>query len=285
MGSDYICSSFDYDSNNFLKPILHTTHKNADPDSFAGVLWGVDIFGGCSLVHNPSRIVRNLMEYMNFRENTCWNFKRVFAYDVSSPEKLPITQAEKLVVVDHHSRNSFRNAKLIWRPRASLSMNLYDISEGLNLSEKVLFTFAVALVTDTAILRTASSEELIYLSKFLKGRKLEDVFKVIFEGSVKMEDFLRDLSGIKMEKSICFGRFSNEDHFLFFCDTFMYALRCNIVAGEFDWGVWIYAEKKMIQPLFRVLKILEKDFKRSGGRLIGANLRTVVGRLTDLLQL
>ena len=47
-----------------VNPILHVTHKKADPDSFAGVLWGLEVFGGCALVHQPNRIVRNLMEEM-----------------------------------------------------------------------------------------------------------------------------------------------------------------------------------------------------------------------------
>ena len=279
-----IFTDLDFDSYDDVKPILHVTHKNADPDSFAGVLWGVNLFGGCSLVHNPSRIVRNLMEILDFRERMCWNYKRIFAYDVSSPEKLPISSPERLVVIDHHPKNSFEGVKLIWRPRASLSMNLYDLSEGLDLPDEVLFSFAVALVTDTAVLRTASSEELLYLSKFLRGKRLEDVFKVVFEGSVKMEDFLSDLSGVKKEGSICHGKFSSDDHFLFFCDTFMYALGCEVVAGELDWGVWLYAEKEMVQPLFRALKILERDFKRIGGKLMGADLHRVLNRLIDLLQ-
>ena len=263
--------------------MIHTTHKDADPDSFAGVFWGSRIFGGCSLVHNPSRVVRNLIKVGGFREKICWDFKRVFAYDVNSPEKLPIRSPERLVVIDHHPKNSFKSDVVIWRPRASLSMNLYDISDGLNLPDEVLFTFAVALVTDTAVLRTASSEELFYLSKFLKSKRLEDVLKVIFTGSVKMGEFLKDLESIVVDGPLCFGKFSSEDHFLFFCDTFMYALGCEIVAGEFDWGVWMYAEKSRIQDLFRALKILETDYKRIGGKLMNVDLHTVINRLRDLL--
>ncbi len=268
-----------------LKPVIHVTHRNSDPDSFAGVLWGSRVLGGCSLVHNPSRIVRNLLKVVNFRERTCWNFKRVFAYDVNSPDKLPINPVENLVVIDHHPKNSFRDVTLVWKPRASLAMNLYDISAGINLPDEVLFSFAVALVTDTAILRTASSEELYYLSRFMKGRRLEDVFKVIFKGSVKMEEFLKDLESIAINGPLCFGKFSNEDHFMFFCDTLMYSLGCEIVVGELEWGIWMYAEKGMVQELFRVLKVLERDYKRVGGKLIGADLHTVLKRLTDLLPL
>ncbi len=265
--------------------MIHITHRNSDPDSFAGVFWGSHVFGGCSFVHNPSRIVRNLIQVVSFQEKTCWNFKRVFAYDVNSPDKLSINSTENLVVIDHHPKNSFSDVTLIWKPRASLSMNLYDISDGINLSDDVLFAFAVALVTDTAILRTASSEELFYLSKFIRRKRLEDVFKVIFRGSVRMEDFLKDLEGIVVNGSLCFGRFSNEDHFMFFCDTLMYSLGCEIVIGELDWGIWMYAEKSVVQDLFRVLKILEKDYKRVGGKLIGADLHTVLKRLIDLLPL
>ncbi len=267
-----------------LKPVLHVTHKNADPDSFAGVLWGKRIFGGCTLVHNPSRTVKNLMEEIGFEDRICWDFRRVFAYDVNSPDKLPIV-SENLIVIDHHPKNFFDEAKVYRRVRSSLSMNLYDISSGIDLPEDVLFSFAVALVTDTAILRTASSEELEYLSKFLGRRKMEDVYKVVFKGSVNMEDFLKDLNDLSFSGEVCYGRFSVEDHFMFFCDTFMYALGCKVVAGEFDWGVWIYSEKGYMQKVFKVLKSLEEKFRREGGKIIGADLCVVLSLLEDLLPL
>ncbi len=270
-----------------MKPILHVTHRKADPDSFAGVLWGLEVFGGCALVHQPNRIVRNLIEEMKIELKECGDYRRVFAYDVDSPEKLPIN-AENLVVFDHHSRNSFEGVDLKWRPRASLSMNLFDISSeaGYELSDGVLFSFAVALVTDTSVLRTATSEELYYLSVFLKNRRMEDVFRVIFRGAVKMEPFLKDLESVGKSGSLCYGKFSSEDHFTFFCDTFMYSLECSVVIGELDWGVWFFSEKRFVQRLFHFLKELEKmGYERKGGKVIGMKIEEALRFSEDLLQL
>jgi hypothetical protein len=268
-----------------LNPIIHVTHKNADPDSFAGVLWGKKIFGGCTLIHKPSRVVKNLMEELNLDFETCWDFKRVFAYDVDSPEKLPL-KPDSLVVFDHHPRNSFKDVRLYWRPRASLSMNLYDISReaGYELDEDILFAFAVALTTDTALLRTATSEELLYLSLFLQERRMEDVFKVIFKGAVKIEDFMNDLNSLNVSNGICYGRFSKEDHFMFFCDTFMYALDCKIVLGELEWGVWFFSEKAFLQKMFGIIKKMENEgYVRKGNRVFEITLDIALRYLSDLL--
>ncbi len=267
-----------------MAPILHVTHKRADADSLAGVIWGVEIFGGCSLVHEPNRVAINLMREIDFKPRICWDFKRVFAYDVDRPERLPM-DFENLVVFDHHPRNSFRNVELHWQPRASLAMNLYDISieAGYELTAKILFSFAVALVTDTALLRTASSEEMYYLSLFLNGRRMEEVYEVVFRDAVRMEDFVGDLSTIESEKGVCWGRFSSDDHFTFFVDTFMYALGCSVVVGERDWGVWVYAKKRRVQEAFRILKKLESVYDRKGGKLIGARLDEILSYLLDSL--
>ncbi len=268
----------------FPIPILHITHKDADADSLAGVFWGVRTFGGCSLVHNPDTAARNLMKKLNFNPIPCKNFRVIFAYDVEKPERLPCIP-DRLVVFDHHVKNSLECERKFWKPRASLSMNLYDLSKdaGIKLRDDVLLGFAAALVTDTAFLRTASSEELTYLGKFLGRRKLEEIMEIVLGGRIELSSFIADLMSIEVENGMCFGHFKNEDHFVFFVDSLMYALECNVCAGLLDWGVWVFAKKSCVQRVFQKLKKLEAmGYKRKVGKIYGLkDLELVKGILTS----
>ena len=278
----------------FLKivevPIIHVTHINADPDSFAGVFWGKEVFGGCSIIDNPDIVTKNLMEKLNFKENMCKNYILALFYDIEKFERMPCFP-ERIVVFDHHPKNELLDLdddriKVFHRKRASLSMNLYDISKdtGLKLSDDVLTAFAAALVTDTAFLRTARSEELLYLSKFLDGRKMEDIFEIVLGGRISWKEFLKDLNGVKFCKEICYGDFTNENHFLFFVDSMMYALSCKVVVGRFKWGIWVYTKKEHIQEVFSRLKALERDgYVRKGGKLYGIkDIEEIVAKLCDV---
>ncbi len=241
------------------------THKKADPDSFAGVLWGLRIFGGYSLIDTPDLPTRNLIEFLKFKGNFSWNHKLVIVYDTSRYSALPF-KPDRFIVVDHHDsideKLLLEAEKVIKKPRASLSMNLYDISRecGVSLPEDVLFSFAVALTIDTALLRTARSEELEYLSYFLNGRRMEDVYKVILKGKIKdLGKFIEDLKSLEIideRRKICFLSFSEDDHFFFFVDTFMYSLDCEIVVGKMSWGTWIYSIKELTSKVFSIAKKL-----------------------------
>jgi len=265
---------------NFLKitavPIIHVTHINADPDSFAGVLWGKEVFGGCSFIDSPDIATRNLIDKIGFRERRCKSFTTAFFYDVDKLERMPCFP-ERVIVFDHHPKNEFLNLeddriRVFHKKRASLSMYLYDISSiaGIKLSDDVLISFATAIVTDTAFLRTARSEEMLYLSKFLKNWKMEEIFEVVLGGKIYWKEFLLDLNRIKFCKDVCYGDFSNENHFLFFVDSMMYALSCKVVVGRFKWGIWVYTKKSHIQETFKLLKEIElKGYKRKSGKIYG----------------
>ena len=266
---------------NLEKPIIHVTHKRADPDTFAGVYWGLNVFGGCSIVDSPRRVVLNLMRRLNFTSRKCPAITTIL-YDTNRYEDVP-EFTSRLVIIDHHPwldpALEMIAEKVIRRPRSCLAMNLYDMSKdaGLKLPDEVLLSFALALITDTAILRTASSEELLYLSKFLNGRKMEEVFKLAFEGVVDPITFAREIEKVEVLKTkykICHGRFSSDENFMYFIDTFMYVLGCRIVVGKLDWGIWVYTEKSLIQKVYPLLKDMEsKGYRRRGGRIF--NLKDV----------
>lgn len=248
-----------------MKPLLHMTHKKADPDSFAGILWGTEVFGGFSLIDSPDLPTRNLIKFLKFKENFSWNHKLVIVYDVNKFSALPF-KPERFIIIDHHDSIEkellLEAEKVIRKPRASLSMNLYDLSKecGISLSENVLFSFAVALTVDTALLRTAKSEELEYLSYFLGKKRMEDVYRVILKGKVKnLEKFIEDLKSLEIlddNRKICLLRFSEDDNFFFFVDTFMYSLDCEIVIGKMAWGTWVYSIKDLTSKIFSLTKKL-----------------------------
>ena len=151
-------------------------------------------------------------------------------------------------------------------------MNLYDISKdcGFKLDEDVLLAFAAALATDTAFLRTAGSEELTYLGKFLGRRKMEDVFEVVLGNRIELKTFIKDLEGIEVSNGICYGRFSRDDHFIFFADSLMYSLGCKTVVGLLEWGVWVFTRKKDVQHVFSKLKELDRlGYERRVGKIYG----------------
>ena len=279
---------------NFLKiikvPIMHVTHINSDPDSFAGVLWGKEVFGGCTFVDNPDIATKNLIRKIGFEEKRCSSFINAFFYDVNQVDKMPFFP-ERIVVFDHHPKNELLNLKedkikIFHKKRASLSMYLYDISKevGLKLSDDVLISFASAVVTDTAFLRTARSEEMLYLGKFLKNHKMEEIFEIVLGGRIHWKSFLKDLYSLNFCKNICYGEFSSENHFLFFVDSIMYALSCEVVIGKFEWGVWVYTKKESIQKAFSELKAFErKGVERKGGKLYGVkDIEEVVAKLCDI---
>ncbi len=264
-------------------------HRRSDPDAFSGVYWGWKVFGGCTLVHSPRRAVLNVMRKLGFEPRDCDGPLTVISYDTNRLEDLPRVP-DRLILVDHHPWMDPKLERLAWkvirRPRACLAMNLYDMSReaGLDLPEDVLLTFALALVTDTAILRTAGSEELEYLSRFMKGRKMEEILELAFGGVVDPRGFAQEVLSVEKVGRICFGHFENDDHFLFFVDTFMYVMECEIVIGRLDWGVWVYSKKHLVQKVYPILKEMELEgYRRRGGRLFGlGDVDLILERLSGI---
>lgn len=186
-----------------------------------------------------------------------------FVYDTSEPDQLPFF-VHHYCVFDHHINSSgefIRNAFYSHiRPRSVNVLNLYDLVD--ELPEDVLFCFAVALVSETAFLRTACSEDLVYLSKFLTAHVLEDIFELILEGRVKdQEGFLRRLSKIQIvDDCVRVGIIECEDDDEFLCaaDVAMYPLSLSVLIGRMPWGVWVYCKKKLVQKVFAALGQFKK---------------------------
>lgn len=246
------------------------THKRADADSFASTYWGYKLFGGGIYIDEPDLTVKKLMELFSIENCFPPKIHLFFIYDTSDPEQLPFS-VSNYCIFDHHkvcSKNFVEGAiHSHIRLRSANVLNLFDLSEG-KLPEDVLFAFAVALVSETAFLRTASSEDLMYLSKFLVDHVLEDVFELILEGRVKnIESFLTRLSKINIINAdfrIGIVECEDDDEFLCVADVAMYPLSLSVLLGRLPWGVWVYCKKKFVQKIYRSLRHFKN---RKAGRI------------------
>ncbi|MCX7813102.1 MAG: hypothetical protein N2250_05575 [Pseudothermotoga sp.] len=218
--------------------------------------------------------MKKLMERFSVRNFFPSKIQLFFVYDTSDPEQLPFA-VSSYCIFDHHRVQSkeFVDGAIRShiRLRSANVLNLFDLSGG-KLPKDVLFAFAVALVSETAFLRTASSEDLMYLSKFLVGHVLEDVFELILEGRVKnVEGFLERLSKIKIidaDFKIGIVECEDDDEFLCVADMAMYPLSLSVLLGRLPWGVWVYCKKKFVQRIYRSLRRFKK---RKAGRIYETN--------------
>ncbi|MBC7123147.1 MAG: hypothetical protein H5T94_07950, partial [Pseudothermotoga sp.] len=228
------------------------------------------LFGGGIYIDEPDLTVRKLMQ--RFCVKNCFppHIQLFFVYDTSDPQQLPFLVPHYCIFDHHNNPHKGFVEKAFYshiRLRSANVLNLYDLSRQV-LPDDVLFCFAVALVSETAFLRTACSEDLMYLSRFLSGHVLEDVFELILEGRVKdISDFLTRLSRIEIVDSrerIGIIECKDDDEFLCVVDLAMYPLSLSVLLGKMPWGVWVYCKKKLVQKVYSALRRFEN---RKAGRI------------------
>ncbi len=253
---------------------MHVTHVNADADSFASAYWGYQTIGGGIYVDNPDSTVLNLMKKFGVKNFIPERVHCFYVYDTCDPKKVPFS-VSNYRVFDHHTDcclefvNKADFAHI--RHRTANVMNLYDLSEKTELDEKVLFCFAVALVTDTGFLKTARSEETEYLARFLAKHTLEEVFDVILFGKVKdikrLSDILSKIQIIEQKFKLGLVECDSDDEFLCVVDLLMFPLGLSVVIGKLPWGTWIYCKKSLVQKVYQ--QILRNFPNREAGKLFG----------------
>lgn len=253
---------------------MHLTHINADADSFASAYWGYRTIGGGIYVDNPDSTVLNLMKKLGVRNVFPEHIHCFYVYDTCEPKKVPFS-VYNYRIFDHHvgCHSEFLNkADFAYvRQRTANVMNLYDLSKEMQLDEEVLFAFAVALVTDTGFLKTARSEELEYLARFLGRYILEEVFDAILFGKIKntkkLFDVLSKMQIIEKKYRMGLVECEDDDEFLCIVDLLMFPLGLSIIIGRLPWGIWVYCKKNLVQKIYQ--QIL-KDFpNREAGKVFG----------------
>lgn len=195
-----------------------------------------------------------------------------YVYDTCEPQKVPF-DVYNYRVFDHHASccpEFLSKADFVHvRQRTANVMNLYDLSKEMQLDEKVLFAFAVALVTDTGFLKTARSEEIEYLAKFLGNHILEEVFDVILFGKIedtkRFVDILSKIQIIEQRFKIGLVECENDDEFLCVVDLLMFPLGLSIIIGRLPWGIWVYCRKNLVQKIYQ--QLLRNFSNREAGKL------------------
>jgi len=232
--------------------------------------------------------VRKLMDRFSVRNHFPPKIQLFFIYDTSDPQQLPFLVSH-YCIFDHHNNSHEEFVEKAFythiRLRSANVLNLYDLSHQV-LPDDVLFCFAVALVSETAFLRTASCEDLTYLSKFIGRHVLEDVFELILEDRVKdVTNFLTRLSKIEIVESkvkIGIVESKDDDEFLCVADIAMYPLSLSVLLGRMPWGVWVYCKKKLVQKVYSALRRFED---RKAGRIYETrDVEVVLNAILETLE-
>ncbi|GAB6189721.1 hypothetical protein JCM30566_14620 [Marinitoga arctica] len=269
---------------NFIKDkrILHTTHYHSDCDGIASVYWGINIFGGDYYIPTPElRSAEGVIEYLQLNKNNIINFDYYdyyFIYDTSNTEDINFLSLnnKKYIVFDHHpnAEKSFvKNAYMYYiNPMSANVINLYDLSiqNLIDLDEKILMSFSIALYTDTLMLRTARSNEFKYFSKFIGKHNFEDILNIIYSKSIEENIFFDTLSNIKIywinNLKVSIGEFENINLYQAFLDSIFNVLNIDVSIGILPLGIKLQVKKihvqkiyhKILVPIQRKLKIKRK---------------------------
>jgi len=229
------------------KKILHTTHTKSDCDGIASIYWGLNVFDGDYFIQEfELRTASGLIKTLNLKTGGKTNFEEYdifFIYDTEKSENVDFLPLNDIpyVIFDHHpGRDSdfLNNAIYKFNRQASANViNLYDISieNDISLSDKILFSFAVALYTDTAMFRTARSTEFMYFSKFLNGRKFEEILETIYFEKINRKEFITQISKTQFYEinslSVGVCVFKTQDEFYAFIDSLFDVLSLDVFIG------------------------------------------------------
>lgn len=266
------------------KKILHTTHTKSDCDGIASIYWGLNVFGGDYFIQEfELRTASGLIKTLNLKTGGKINFEEYdifFIYDTEKSENVDFLPLDNIpyVVFDHHpGRDSKFLDNAIYkfnRPSSANVINLYDISieNNINLSDTILFSFAVALYTDTAMFRTARSTEFMYFSKFLNGRKFEEILETIYFEKINRKEFITQISKTQFYEinslSVGVCVFKTQDEFYAFIDSLFDVLSLDVFIGILPEGIKVHVKKKHVQKVYhRIFVQLQKrlNIKRDHG--------------------
>lgn len=256
------------------KKILHTTHTKSDCDGIASIYWGLNVFSGEYYIPQfELRTASGLIKSLNLKSGGEINFEKydlVFIYDTEKRENVEfLPENIPYVIFDHHpGRDSKFLDSAIYKftcPSSANVINLYDISieNNIYLSDTILFSFAVALYTDTAMFRTARSTEFEYFSKFLKDRKFEEVLEIIYFDKIDRKEFISQISKTdffeinSLSISVC--KLNNQDEYYTYIDSLFDVLSLDVFIGILPEGIKVHVKKRYVQKVYhRIFVPLQK---------------------------
>ncbi|SHH32850.1 DHH family phosphoesterase [Thermosipho atlanticus] len=257
------------------KKILHTTHINPDCDGIASIYWGINVFGGDYYIPKITlRTTKGLVKKLNLSDNQKKDFTDydfVFIYDTEMKEHVNFIPKNKpYVLFDHHhmrDKEFIKNSLFSYISESSANVvNLYELSREFNivLNDYVLFSFAIALYTDTIMFKTARKQEFVYFSKFLTNHRFEDITDTIYSEEINWKKFKKCLNKLEIIQlnnlNIGISDFESENIYYSFIESLFDVITLDVLIGILPQGLKIHMKKKHIQKIYHKLLIpLQKE--------------------------
>jgi nanoRNase/pAp phosphatase (c-di-AMP/oligoRNAs hydrolase) len=254
-----------------MKKILHVSHKSPDIDAIASMVWGKYVFGGDifipdkKLLYSTQKVLKDFK--IDYIDKISENYDYTFIYDVSLGEDAPL-RSEKYVLFDHHSKidtNFFENAINIFHKANSANViNLYELSKKwkITLPKNLKFLFAIAIYSDTGMLKTARRDQLLYIAELMENHTVEDLMEYACPHRFK-EDFLEKLANFNLKDGVLYGTVKSGDEFYGIVDSIFKVMDAKVLccAMEGKNMMKFSCDKKNYQWLIqRILKPFSEKF-------------------------
>ncbi len=186
------------------KKLLFLIHEHADPDAVGSAYYLSRYYGGeIATPSPPSTTGKNLLSFLDFELKSSIDadkYDLIIVLDTPDmsqlePFEIPL---EKVLVIDHHSSNSWDDVDLYLEERTSCAEIVYEIIGDRTLTEKEGIALAGGIFTDSSSLQRADAKTLLTLGKILErsGIDIHDVKEVLFESRSFSEKIAR-LKGAK----------------------------------------------------------------------------------------
>ena len=254
-----------------MKNILHVSHHSPDIDAIASMVWGKVVFGGdilipdSKLLFSSEKVLKDFkIEYTKKVEK---KYDYTFIYDLSFEEDIFIP-TKKFIIFDHHSKkddNFFRKAvKVFHKENSANVINLYELSQKwkVGLTKEMKFLFAIAIYSDTAMLKTARREQLLCLAKLMNNHTIEDIMEYACPHRFG-NNFLINISKFHIKNEVLYGDVKNGDEFYGMVDGIFKVVNARVLCSVIrkSGTMKFYCDKKNYQWLIqKILKPFSKKY-------------------------
>lgn len=178
---------------------LVLVHSNADPDAVGSAYVLTQVFpnlaaGAPDNVNKSSKKLLNVLNAEILKGPHPDDFEKIFVVDTAAPSLLGTLAKDikKPVIIDHHAKTSWENAKLYYHDeKPSCAEIIYEILKrtGFVLNKNVGLALLSGIVTDTGRFRRANIETLKIFTDIMNKTKItmDEVLSIVEESPDKSE--------------------------------------------------------------------------------------------------